>query len=263
MGHDWSDNIVIAKLPAEPQASCELGTVTRLISDKPGSDLLVDIGAVNEPTYRTLQKLTELCKLLHERGRSCVFFNVSKATKRVFDLYGFNRVFEIAAESEIVLKPSAQQLDTGTLELRRSDNAGPLERRKYVRMHISSHLAIEVLIWHGGRKDDYHKRLPGHCWRGHLVDISEGGAQVAIDAAEGAILAKGRLVGLEFRTKPSEPLLTFDAQVREILPTADEKNNCLGLQFVALEANPEGHYGLQRLCHHGGTYYEEKSESAV
>jgi len=284
MRHDWSDDILIAKLRAEPQTRDELNAVTRLVLDRPKCDLLVDIGAVDEPTYETLRKLTELHNLLSGSGRCCMFYNVSAAARRIFNLYGFDGIFEIADMSEVVLTPS-QQHNTGILELRTSDSARPLERRKYVRLHVPSPLVIHVLLWHGGCKDDYHKTLPGHFWRGRLVDISEGGAQVAIDAAEGAILGKGRLVGLEFaehagpalrtqasgvrrtdRLTPASPreigrrpsvswtesLLNFDAQIREMLPSADGKNMCLGLQFVALEVNPEGCQGLQRLCNSEG-----------
>lgn len=129
-----------------------------------------------------------------------------------------------------------------------SDNPKPLHGRNYTRLQVSSPLEIEVLLWHSGRKDDYHKCLPGHHWYGRLVDISEGGAQVAIDVAEETPLGKGRLVGLEFIPKPGAEALTFDAQIREMLPTADGKNICLGLQFVGLEANPEGRQGLRELC---------------
>jgi anti-anti-sigma regulatory factor len=258
MGHDWSDDILIAKLPAEPQTSDELTAVTKLALDRPKSDLIVDMGAVDEPTYETLCKLTELCSSLSDRGCCCVFYNVSAAARQVFSLYGFDRIFEIAAMSEVVLEPSVEQLGTGTLELRSSDNPRPFQRRNYVRLNIPSSLQVDVLLWHGGRKDDYHKMLPGHSWRGRLVDISEGGAQVAIDAAEETPLGKGRLVGLEFRPKPTEPLLAFDAQIREMLPTADGKDICLGLQFVGLEANAEGREGLQRLCGSEGIHYEAR-----
>jgi anti-anti-sigma regulatory factor len=263
MGHDWSDDILIAKLRAEPQTSDELNTVAKLVLDRPKSDLLVDTGAVEEPSYQTLSKLVQLCGVLTDRGRRCVFYNVGAATRRILNLYGFDSILEIADMSEIVLKPSVHQLSTGTLELRSSDNARPLQRRKYVRLHVPSPLAIDVLLWHGGRKDDYHKRLPGHFGRGRLVDISEGGAQVAIDAAEETPLGKGRLVGLEFRPKPTESLLAFDAQIREMLPTADGKNICLGLEFVGLEANSEGRQGLQKLCDSEGIYYEAREQTAV
>jgi len=256
MGHDWSDHILIVKLPKEPRASEELNDVTRLVRDRPKSDVLVDVGAVDEPTYETLFKLTELCSILADCGRCCMFYNVNAATKRVFNLYGFDNLFEIAGTSEVVLKPSIEQLSTGTLELHSSDNTVPLQRRKYVRLHVPSSVEIDVLLWHSGRKDDYHKKLPGHYWNGRLVDISEGGAQVAISASEETALCKGRLLGMEFRPNSDEPLLSFDAQIREVLPTADGIYTCLGLQFIGLQANPEGRKALKRLCSSESMYYE-------
>jgi len=116
--------------------------------------------------------------------------------------------------------------------------------------------------------------LPGHSWLGRLIDISEGGMQVALPkteaAAQGlystadvATLSKGRLVGIEFRPYQEEAVLTFDARIIEILPTADGRNICLGLQFIALEANPQGRQGLERLCSTGGIYYKAKKNTDV
>jgi anti-anti-sigma regulatory factor len=265
MGHDWSENILIVKLPAEPHTSDELNTVTRLILDRPKSDLLVDIGSVEKPTYQTLYKLMELCSILRECGCFCVFYNVNETTKQVFNQHGFDCFFEIAEMSEVVLEQSVEQLSSGILELHSSDKSESFQRRNYDRLHVPSSLEINVLLWHSGRKDDYHKMLPGHYWKGRLVDISKGGAQVAIDAldVEETILCKGRLLGMEFRPNPTEPLLAFDAQIREILPTADGMNICLGLQFVGLEANPDGREGLKKLCSSEGIYYEAKEETKV
>jgi len=295
MGHDWSEDILIARLPAEPQTSGDLAAVTAMALERPRSDLIVDLGAVEELTCQTLCELMKLSSLLSGRGRRCVFCNVREAVRQAFATYGFDKLLEVAAMSEVVLKPSVEQplgselgpelLSTGTLELRSPDNARPPQRRKYVRLNVPAPLKIDVLIWHGGRKDDYHKLLPGHSWRGTLVDISEGGGQVAIDAAQKTTLGKGRLVGLEFSPKPAAaPLarsvspgvaglsahrrlapggLTFDAQVREILPTADGKNICLGLQFIGLEANPEARQCLQDLCNAEGVYYEAKEDATA
>jgi hypothetical protein len=262
-GHDWSENILIVKLPPEPKADNELDAVTRLVLDRPKSDLLVDIGALDKPADQTLYKLMELCTLLIDCGRYCIFYNMSAATKRLFNLHGFDGFFKIADMSEVVIKPSIEQLSKGTLELHGLDKAKPLQRRNYVRLHVPSPLEIDVLLWHSGRKDDYHKMLPGHFWHGRLVDISEGGAQVAIDAVEETILCKGRLLGMEFRPAPDEPLLSFDVQIREILPTADGINTCLGLQFVGLEANPEGRQALKGLCSNESIYYEAKENVMV
>jgi hypothetical protein len=40
----------------------------------------------------------------------------------------------------------------------------------------------------------------------------------------------------------------FSGQIRNMLPTADGNNVCLGVQIVGLEASPEGRQVLERLC---------------
>jgi anti-anti-sigma regulatory factor len=263
MSRDWSDDILIVKLPAEPQTGDDLNAVAEMALERPESDLIVDLGAVDEPACRSLCELMRLCRLVSDRGRRCVFCNVGTAARRILNVYGFDRVLDIAAASEVVLQPSDEQVSSGTLELHSSDGSRPSQRRNYVRLSVPAPLEIDVLLWHGGRKDDYHKVLPGHHWHGRLVDISEGGAQVAFDAAQETSLGKGRLIGLELTLKPEEALLSFDAQIREILPTADGKNVCLGLQFIGLEANPEGRQGLRRLCSSGGIYCATKEHAVV
>ena len=264
MDHNRSDDILITTLSAEPKTSEELNALTaKLALDGPKTDLIVDLGAVGEPSYQTLCKLMTLCSFLRDLGYSCMFYNLSAATRRVFQLYGFDMIFQITKVSEIVFTPSPEQLGKGTLEFHSSNNAMPIERRKYVRLRIPPKLQVNVLLWHGGRNDDYNKLIHGHFWQGRLVDISEGGIQVAIDAVEETSLGKGQLIGLEFRTAPAEPLLVFDAKIREVLPTADGKNICLGLQFTGLEANPEGRQGLQKLCNSDSKRYEAKGNGSV
>jgi anti-anti-sigma regulatory factor len=264
MGHDWSNNILITKLPAEPQTSDELNAITaKLTFDKPTSDLIVDLGAVDKPTYQTLCRLTTLCSVLSDSGYCCMFYNLSAATRRIFHLYGFDRIFHTADISEIVLTPLVDQAGGGTLEICSLNNANPLERRKYFRLKIPWWLQMDVLIWHGGRYDDYNKLLPGHFWHGRIVDISKGGIQLAIEATEETMLGDDQLIGIEFRPNHAEPLLAFDARIKEIQPTADGRNICLGLEFIGLEANPEGRQALQKLYNPGGTYYEAKKNTTI
>jgi anti-anti-sigma regulatory factor len=262
MRNDWSDNILITKLPAEPQTSDELNSITaKLALDRPTSDLIVDLGAVDKPSYQTLCRLTQLCSLLSDRECCCMLYNLSAATRRTFHLYGFDRIFHTADVSEIVLTPLDEQAGSGTLEICSSNNIKPLERRKYFRLKIPWWLQMNVLLWHGGCSDEYHKLLSGHFWHGRLVDISKGGIQVAIEAEEETMLDKDRMMGMEFRPNPAEPLLAFDARIKEIQPTADGKNICLGLQFIGLEANPEGRQALQKLYNPEGKYYEAKKNA--
>jgi hypothetical protein len=60
---------------------------------------------------------------------------------------------------------------------------------------------------------------------------------------------------------PYETPLMFNAQIRNILPTADNKSICLGLQNVGLEASTEGHQVLQRLCNVVEQYYQLNQSS--
>jgi hypothetical protein len=242
-------DVLITKLSGEPQTSDEAGALAaKLALDRPECDLIVDLRAVEEPSYQTLCRLVTLCSVLNDCGYCCMFYNLSAATRRVFHLYGFDNIFQVVEICATVPAEAPEQGASGTLEIRSSNKARPLERRKYVRLRIPSSLQVDVLIWPGGRKADYHKLMPGHSWHARLVDISEGGLQAALDAAEETYLGKGQLVGLQFRTGGAEKLLPFDAVIKEILPTADGKNICLGLQFAGLEDNPEGLEGLRRLC---------------
>jgi len=258
MSPDCSYDVVITKLPAKPLTGDELRALTdKLAVDMPTSDLLVDLGAVVEPTPRSITILKALSDVLSQRGRCCILYNLTVATKRTFQQHGLDRVFRILEASDVVITPSPEQMSRGVLELH-----GSKERRRYVRLRVPSWLRVDVLLWHGGRKDDYHKMLPGHSWLGRLIDISEGGMQAAFSTTEVATLGKGRLAGIEFRPYHAESALTFDAQIIEILPTADGKNICIGLQFIALEANPLGRQALERLCSTGGIYYKSKDNTA-
>lgn len=122
-----------------------------------------------------------------------------------------------------------------------------VDRRGYFRVPVPRSLRVNVVMWHRSGKawdspSDY------RYIQGILVDISAGGAQVAIPneyAAEGLI--KGQYIGLRFTPLPYQTPITFVAQVRTVLPTADGTARCIGLQAVGLEASKEGRQVLARL----------------
>jgi hypothetical protein len=127
-------------------------------------------------------------------------------------------------------------------------------------------------------------------YQGRLVDISAGGAQVVVDAgpvfhdepkvpesgkasspdspdtpssAQGPTstssvepdFKKGQFIGLRFTPMPYETPLMFNAQIRNILPTADNKSIYLGLQIVGLESSREGRQVLSRIVSVVERYY--------
>ncbi|MHC4112767.1 MAG: flagellar brake protein [Planctomycetota bacterium] len=175
---------------------------------------------------------------------------------------------------------AGNQKRSGQIVLAVPDRIEIVQRRSYFRVDVPKSLKVNVLLWHRGlkrapeailcdldkqqdnsdetnndkRRQDYYK--------GKLVDVSAGGAQIAIDTAQKPDLRKGQFIGLTFTPMPYEKPLILDAQIRNILPTADDKNICLGIQLVGLEASPEGRGVLQRLCNIVEHYFQINQSGA-
>ncbi len=167
----------------------------------------------------------------------------------------------IDTASRNVSQNSSHSTGGGTIELAVPDRVEIVQRRSYFRVDVPKSLKVNVMFWHrcANGKD---QTPPDHCWQGKLADISAGGAQIVADAGQGPEFKTGQFVGLQFTPMPYEPPLKFDAQIRNILPTADNKGICLGLQIVGLEASPEGRQVLQRLCNVVERYYRINQSSA-
>ncbi|HUV41903.1 MAG TPA: PilZ domain-containing protein, partial [Sedimentisphaerales bacterium] len=107
------------------------------------------------------------------------------------------------------------------------------------------------------------RRMTPECyWQGKLTDISAGGVQIVVDTGQKPDFKRGQFIGLRFTPMPYEMPLMFDAQIRNILPTIDQKCICLGLRIVGLEASPEGRQVLQRLCNVAEHYHQMNQCSA-
>jgi hypothetical protein len=155
------------------------------------------------------------------------------------------------------LEPSDESTKGGKVVLAVPDHIEVLQRRSYFRVRVPKSLKVNVVLWH--RKDERQTTDNiHHYYRGRLTDVSAGGAQVAIPkqddstednfSEEKSSFKKGQFVGIRFTPMPYETPLMFNAQIRNILPTADNKYLCLGLQIVGLEASPEGRQVLSRLA---------------
>jgi hypothetical protein len=132
-----------------------------------------------------------------------------------------------------------------------------VQRRSYFRVNVPESLKVNVVFWHRSPHSDENSCAHDY-YQGRLVDLSAGGIQIVMptDSAQGgpggepddSAFRKGQFIGLRFTPLPYETPLTFNAQVRNILPTADYTGLCLGLQIVGLEASPEGRQTLSRIA---------------
>jgi len=67
---------------------------------------------------------------------------------------------------------------------------------------------------------------------------------------------------VRFTPMPYETPLMFNAQIRNVLPSADGKSIYIGLQIVGLEASPEGRKVLSRLVGVVERYFKINQSSA-
>jgi hypothetical protein len=187
--------------------------------------------------------------------------------------YGYGKfIFETTV---VALEPSPDPTSGGTIALMVPERIEMVQRRSYFRVDVPSSLKVNVMLWHRRYTDEMHetqqietqtsdsRRMPQECyWQGKLTDISAGGVQIVVDTGQKPDFKRGQFIGLRFTPMPYEMPLMFDAQIRNILPTAGEKSICLGLRIVGLEASPEGRQVLQRLCNVAEHYYQINQCSA-
>jgi c-di-GMP-binding flagellar brake protein YcgR len=189
--------------------------------------------------------------------------------------YGYGKfIFETTV---VALQPSTEPASGPTISLMVPERIELVQRRSYFRVDVPSSLKINVMLWHRCYTDEMpetqqtetktsdSRRIPAsrrshwpqECyWQGKLTDISAGGVQIVVDTDQKPDFKRGQFIGLRFTPMPYEMPLMFDAQIRSILPAADQKCICLGLRIVGLEASPEGRQVLQRLCNVAEHYYQ-------
>ena len=251
----WSGDIIIVQLPGEPHTSSELETVIDTAHQKPDSDIILDFSRVERVTCLTLCQLTKLHKTLTCLGRRLAFCKVAPITREIFEAIGFDRIFQDAQKAAVVLEASHAAEQGGTIRLQDGENGEQVERRSYYRLDVSK-LEAKALIWHKGLENNDDKGLPERYWQGKLLDISQAGAKIAVKVVERPDFEQNQFVRLILTETPIDRTVALDAKVREVLPSADEKTIHLGLQFVGLEANPDGRKVLQQLCDSMARYYQ-------
>ena len=161
--------------------------------------------------------------------------------------------------------PEACRQCGGTIVLAFPDKIEVIQRRSYFRVNVPESLNVKMLLWHRSGKHgaaEPKQDMDGemqNCCQGRLMDISAGGAQVIVPKQNDtgkANFKKGQFISMRFTPVPYETPLVLSAQIRNVLPTADDQNASLGLQIVGLEASSEGREVLTRLIGVVERYYQ-------
>jgi anti-anti-sigma factor len=100
---NWSEDIILVDLPAEPELGDELKTATEMVRDRGDCEVVVDFSNVDIVTSSSLSKLLKLRKLVGDCGHRLVFCSVAPATKGIFTITGLDGIFEIVDDKFVAL----------------------------------------------------------------------------------------------------------------------------------------------------------------
>jgi len=100
---NWSENIILIDLPAEPMMGDELKTVTEIVKDRGDCDVVMDFSAIDIITSSSLSKLLKLRKMLLDLDHQLVFCNLAPATKGIFAVTGLEGIFKVVDDKFVAL----------------------------------------------------------------------------------------------------------------------------------------------------------------
>ncbi|MCD4830479.1 MAG: STAS domain-containing protein [Anaerohalosphaeraceae bacterium] len=96
---DWSDDIIMVNLVAEPQLGEELKAVSSIIRQRKNCGLVIDFAEVEIVTSSSLAQLLRLQKLTADNGQRMILCSLSKRTMGIFDVTGLEQAFDFAEEA--------------------------------------------------------------------------------------------------------------------------------------------------------------------
>jgi anti-anti-sigma factor len=100
---NWSENIILVDLPAEPQLGDELKTVADIVKDRGDCDVVLDFSSIDIISSSSLSKLLKMRKLLLDCEHKLIFCNVAPATKGIFAVTGLEGTFKVVDDKFVAL----------------------------------------------------------------------------------------------------------------------------------------------------------------
>lgn len=135
----------------------------------------------------------------------------------------------------------------GQVFLHFPDKVEQVSRRAFERQPVPSMLRVKCLFWHRGYLDESETAPAEQYWQGRLINLSAGGAQIAVDLDLKSYFRQGQLVGVQFTPMSYQRPLLLEAHVKYLIDQSDQQQFLVGVEFLGLEAGPEGREVLHRL----------------
>lgn len=138
-------------------------------------------------------------------------------------------------------------VESGQAVLDFPDSVEQMQRRVFERQPVPANLKVKCLFWHRGYLDETQIEPAEQYWEGRLVNLSSGGAQIAVNLDLKGHFRQGQLVGVQFTPMSYQRPLLLEAHVKYLIDQSADGQFLVGVEFLGLEAGPEGHEVLHRL----------------
>jgi len=142
---------------------------------------------------------------------------------------------------------SSGDADAGRIVVEIPDKIEKMPRRAFERQPIPAGLNVRAMFWHRGHLNDPDQTPQEDYWQGKLENLSAGGAMIRVAAEQRDFFSIGQLVGVQFTPMSYQKPLLLEGHVRHLNSTPEPDNLLVGVEFLGLEASPEGREALHRL----------------
>lgn len=148
-------------------------------------------------------------------------------------------------ESPVSVPPGFVQPCELILEM--PDKIEIMPRRVYERQAIPNGMKVRALFWHRGFQNASEQSPDEDYWQGKLENLSAGGAMIRVEPDHRDFFSMGQLVGVQFTPMSYQKPLLLEGHVRHLQSPPGEDALLVGVEFLGLEASPEGRETLHRL----------------
>lgn len=127
------------------------------------------------------------------------------------------------------------------------DTIERIERRVYHRQPVPANIRVKVLFWHRGYLDESTNEPVENYWQGTLLNLSAGGARFEIEIEHKKNFKAGQILGIQFTPMSYQKPLLLESHVKYTEDQSDKHHFRIGVEFLGLEASPEGRQILDRI----------------
>ena len=140
------------------------------------------------------------------------------------------------------------------------DTAQRIERRVYHRQPVPANTKVKVMFWHRGYLDESENEPAENYWQGTLLNLSAGGARFEIEIKHKEHFRIGQLLGIQFTPMSYQKPLLLESHVKYAEEQSDNRYFRIGVEFLGLEASPEGRQILDRILEVISQYEEMNAQ---